>query len=153
MQVNRQGGTMPNFTGQLKGTNVAQTFVSCNDTPGHQLILRAGTAQQSCSDPLFNNTRHNSYSSADVKNGNGHEHGYFVNEHANGDREGGEFEGTITMKGDKLSFEGTWKYTHGTGQFAGISGNGKFKGHMTSPSESEVSFEGNYQLKSGSRAA
>lgn len=144
---------MPNFTGQLKGTNVAQTFVSCNDTPGHQLMLRAGTAQQTCSDPLFNNTRHNSCSSADVKNGNGHEHGYFVNEHANGDREGGEYEGTITMKNDKLSFEGTWKYTHGTGQFAGISGNGRFKGHMISASESEVSFEGNYELKSGSRAA
>ena len=31
---------MPNFTGQLKGTNVSQAFVACNDTPGHQLILR-----------------------------------------------------------------------------------------------------------------
>jgi len=144
---------MPNFTGQLKGTSTAQTIVSCNDTPGHQLMLRVGTAQQTCSDPLFNNTRHNSCSSADVTNGNGHEHGYFVNEHANGDREVGSWEGTITTKNDKVSFEGTWKYTHGTGQFSGISGNGKFHGHMTSPSDSEVSFEGNYQLKAGSRAA
>ena len=144
---------MPNFTGQLKGTNVAQTFVSCNDTPGHQLMLRAGTAQQSCSDPLFNNTRHSSCSSADMKNGKGHEHGYFVNEHANGDREGGEYEGTVTMKNETPFFEGTWKYTHGTGQFAGISGHGKFKGHMTSPSEVEVSFEGSYELKAGTRAA
>jgi hypothetical protein len=144
---------MPNFTGQLKGTSVAQTIVSCNDTPGHQLMLSAGTAQQTCSDPLFNNTRHSSYSSADVTDGNGHEHGYFVNEHANGDRESGSWEGTITTKNDRVSFEGTWKYTHGTGHFAGISGNGKFKGHMTSPTESEVSFEGNYQLKAGLRAA
>lgn len=144
---------MPNFTGSLKGTNIALTMISCNDTPGHQLILRAGSAQQTCSDPLFNNTRHNSYSSADVTNGNGREHGYFVNEHANGDREGGSWEGTITTKEGNVSFEGSWKYTHGTGQFAGISGNGKFKGKMSSPSDSEVTFEGSYQLKAGSRAA
>ena len=144
---------MPNFTGQLKGSSTVQTIVSCNDTPGHQLMLRAGIAQQTCSDPLFNNTRHSSYSTADITNGTGHEYGYFVNEHANGDRESGSWEGTITTKNDKVSFEGTWKYTHGTGRLAGISGNGKFKGHMISASESEVSFEGNYQLKAGLRAA
>lgn len=144
---------MPNFTGQLKGTSTAQTIVSCNDTPGHQLMLRAGTALRTCSDPLFNNTIQSSYSSADIINGNGSERGYFVNEHANGDREGGSWESKITTKNDKVSFEGTWKYTHGTGHFAGISGNGKFKGHMTSPSDSEVSFEGSYQLKAGLRAA
>ena len=144
---------MPNLTGQLKGALTTQTIVSCNDTPGHQLILRAGTAQQTCSDPHFNNTRHSSWSSSDITNGNGHEHGYFVNEHSNGEREGGSYEGKVSMKGDKVSFEGTWKYTHGTGQFTGISGNGTFKGHMTSANESEVTFEGNYQLKAGTKAA
>ena len=144
---------MPNFTGQLKGTSSVQTIASLNDTAGHQLMLRAGTAHQTCSDPHFNNTRHSSWSTADVTNGNGHERGYFMNEHANGDREGGTYEGKVSTKNDKVSFEGTWKYTHGTGQFAGISVNGTFKGHMTSPTETEVTFEGNYQLKSGTRAA
>lgn len=144
---------MPNFTGQLKGTSTVQTIVSCNDTPGHQLMLRAGNAQQTCSDPQFNNTRHSSWSTADITNGNGHERGYFTNEHANGDREGGTWEGKISTHNNQISFEGSWKYTHGTGHFAGISGNGTFKGHMTSQSESEVTFEGSYQLKAGTKAA
>jgi hypothetical protein len=144
---------MPNFNGQLKSLSTGQTIVPCNDTPGHHIMLRWGTAQQSCSDPLFNNTRHSSTGVADLIKGNGHEHGYFVNEHDNGDREGGSWEGNITSNGDQITFEGMWKYTHGTGQFAGISGSGRFHGRMISANESEVSFEGSYQLKSGTRAA
>jgi hypothetical protein len=144
---------MPNFSGQLKGNSLSQTIVCCNDTPGHMLMLRAGSAHQTCSDLMFNNTKHSSWSTADVTNGNGHEHGYFVNEHSNGDREGGSWEGKIVTRNDQVSFEGTWKYTHGTGQFSGISGNGSFKGHMISPTESEVTFEGSYQMKAGTRAA
>jgi hypothetical protein len=144
---------MPNFTGQLKGTSSVQTIASLNDTAGHQLMLRAGTAHQTCSDPHFNNTRHSSWSTADIVNGNGTERGYFTNEHANGDRESGSWEGKVSTKNNQISFEGSWKYTNGTGQFSGITGNGKFQGHMTSPTESEVSFEGSYQLKAGTKAA
>jgi hypothetical protein len=86
--------------------------------------------------------------------GKGHERGYFVNEHANGDHEGGEYEARVsTSSNGQMTMEGTWKYTHGTGQFSGISGSGKFKGHMTSPSEVEVSFEGSYQLRAGTKVA
>jgi hypothetical protein len=144
---------MPNFTGQLKTTSSSQTIVSCNDTPGHHIMLRWGTAQQSCSDPLFHNTRHSSTGVADLTNGNGQEHGYFTNEHANGDREGGTWEGNITTSGSQVTFQGTWKYTHGTGHFTGITGNGKFTGRMLSGTEWEVSFEGSYQIKAGTRAA
>jgi hypothetical protein len=144
---------MPKFSGELKGNSLSQTIVCCDDTPGHQLMMRTGSAHQKCSDPLFNDTKHSSCSMADITNGKGHEHGYFVNEHANGDRECGSWEGKIVTRNEQVSFEGTWKYTQGTGQFAGISGNGSFKGHMTSPSETEVTFEGSYQLKAGSRAA
>ncbi len=144
---------MPNFTGKLKGNSTVQTIVSLEDTPGHQLLLRAGNADHSCSDPLFDGTRQSSWSTADLINGNGHEHGYFVNQHANGDRETGTYEGKVSTVNNQISFEGTWKYTHGTGQFAGISGHGKFTGRMTSPNDSEVSFEGSYQLKAGTRAA
>jgi len=145
---------MPNFTGNLKGTNTTQTVVSCTDTPGHHLILRAGTAHQTCSDPQFNNTRHSSWSTSDMIHGKGHERGYFLNEHANGDREGGEYEAKVsTSSNGQMTMEGTWKYTHGTGQYSGISGNGKFKGHIVSPTEVEVSFEGSYQLKAGTKVA
>lgn len=144
---------MPNFTGQLKGTSSVQTIASLNDRDGHQLMLRASNAVQTCSDPQFNNTKHSSWSTADLTNGNGTEHGYFTNEHTNGDRSSGSWEGKVTTRDSQVSFEGTWKYTSGTGQFSGITGNGKFKGHMTSPTQTEVSFEGSYQLKAGSKAA
>jgi hypothetical protein len=52
-----------------------------------------------------------------------------------------------------LTMEGSWTFTHGTGQYSGITGNGKFHGRMTSPTDSETSYEGSYQLKAGTRAA
>jgi len=41
---------------------------------------------------------------------------------------------------------GTWKYSGGTGAFANISGGGTYKGRITSPTEVETGWEGNYQL-------
>jgi hypothetical protein len=42
--------------------------------------------------------------------------------------------------------EGTYKNIGGTGRLAGISGGGTYKGRITSPTEVETSWEGNYQL-------
>lgn len=52
-----------------------------------------------------------------------------------------------------VPFTRSWKYTHGHGKFAGITGNGKFKGRMTSPTEFQMSWEGSYQLEAKTRAA
>jgi hypothetical protein len=144
---------MPNFTGQIKGRTVTQSIVSLNDTPEHQLMLSSTTATQTCSDPQFNSHHHDAWGTADLTKGHGTQHGYFANEHAHGDRSCGSYEGKVSIVNGQLSMEGTWKYTHGTGQFSGITGNGKFKGRQTSMTETEVTFEGSYQLKSGTRAA
>ncbi len=144
---------MPNITGNLKGKTAAMTCVSLNDTPEHELMLRHGTASQSCSDAHFNGAKHTSWNTADLIRGNGHEHGYFMNEHSNGDRSCGTFESKITTVNGQIMAEGTWKFTHGTGQFNGITGNGNFKGRIISPTESEASFEGHYEVKAGTRAA
>ncbi len=144
---------MPNFTGNLKGRTVVMTAVSLNDTPEHQLMLRQSSAKQSCSDALFNGEKHSSWGTADLLRGQGQERGYFVNEHSNGDCNCGSYECKVSTVNGQITMEGTWKYTHGTGQFSGITGNGTFKGRMTSPTESETSYEGNYQMKAGIRAA
>jgi hypothetical protein len=42
--------------------------------------------------------------------------------------------------------EGSWRYSGGSGQFSGITGGGAYKGRITSPTEVQVGWEGNYQL-------
>ncbi len=145
---------MPNFTGNLKGTTTSQTLVCLNDTPEHTMILRSSTAQHTSSDEHFNHTRHITWGTADLIRGQGHERGYFMSEHSNGDCDCGTFECKVSTNANGLiTVEGTWKFTHGTGQFTGITGNGSFKGRMISPTESESTYEGSYQLKAGTRAA
>ena len=39
---------------------------------------------------------------------------------------GDKFFGAYARKGDPAKAEGTWHYVHGTGKFAGISGEGKW---------------------------
>ncbi len=144
---------MPNFTGNLKGKTVAMTCVALNDTPEHQLMLQHSVATQRCSDTLFDSVKCTSWSTADLIRGDGQERGHFMNEHANGDRDGGTYECKVSTVNGQITMEGTWKYTHGTGQFNGLTGNGTFKGRIISPTETEISFEGSYQLKAGTRAA
>ena len=144
---------MPNFTGQLKGSSTSQTIVSINDKPDHVLMLSVNHSHQTCSDPHFNNIRQSSWGTADLTRGAGKQHGYFVAEHSNGDQSCGTYECSVNTVNGQLTMEGRWQYTHGTGQFEGIQGNGTFKGRQLSPSTSEITFDGNYQLKSGTRAA
>jgi hypothetical protein len=144
---------MPNLTGQLKSSDTMQTLASLNDTPGHQLLLSVSHSRQTSSDSLFNNIHHSAWGTTDLHNGSGHQHGYFANEHADGDRSFGTYECNVSTVNGQLTMEGHWKFTNGTGQFAGISGNGTFKAQLTSPTTSEASFEGSYQVKSGIRAA
>ncbi len=144
---------MPNFTGNFKGKNIVMTAVSMNDTPGHDLVLRQSLATHMSSDALFNGTKSTVCGTADLIRGNGQERGYFMNEHSNGDLDCGTYECKVSMVNGQMTMEGTWKYTHGTGQFNGITGNGTFKGRMTSPTDAETSYEGSYQLKAGIRAA
>ena len=78
--------------------------------------------------------------------GIGPQRGYFVNEHADGDRDFGTFEGKIVTAGGEVTIEGIWKYTGGTGNFQGLTGGGTYKGRMTSATEVENTWEGTYEL-------
>jgi uncharacterized cupin superfamily protein len=144
---------MPNITGNLKGKSAVHTQVSLSDTPEHALLLTVGNATQTSNDEHFNNVKHTSWGTADLTRGHGQQHGYFMNEASNGDRSCGTFECKVSTVNGLLTMEGSWTFTHGTGQYSGITGNGKFHGRMTSPTDSETSYEGSYQLKAGTRAA
>jgi hypothetical protein len=85
--------------------------------------------------------------------GNGPQNRYFVNEHADGDRDLGTFEGMIVTASGEVTIEGVWKYTGGTGNFEGLTGGGTYKGRMTSPTAVENTWEGTYELAAKARAA
>jgi len=85
--------------------------------------------------------------------GNGPQRGYFVNEHADGDRDFGTFEGRIATSGGQVTIEGAWIFTGGTGTLEGLTGGGSYRGKMTSPREVENTWEGTYELAEKVRAA
>jgi hypothetical protein len=83
---------------------------------------------QKSPDPSWNNARLRYYGLTDLVAGNGSQHGYFANEHADGDRDCGTFEGKVTTTGGQATIEGTFTFTSGAGKLKGIRGNGTFKG-------------------------
>lgn len=66
----------------------------------------------------------------DVVKGSGTAAGYAVQTFKDGSTLGYKSSGTTTTEdgGKKFVFEGTWEFTVGTGRFAGIKGNGTYKG-------------------------
>lgn len=144
---------MPNISGHFTGKCSVQTNMSLDDTPGHELSLAQFTGPQTVSDENWKDSKVSYWSVADLNQGSGQQWVYFVNEHPNGDRDCGACEAKVTNNNGQVSIEGTWKYTHGTGQFQGIQGSGTFKGRLTSPTEVDISWEGNYQLGKQARVA
>jgi hypothetical protein len=144
---------MPNVSGSFYGKATSITIASLDDTPNHEMRLVTVSGIQKTSDPKWNNCPITYCDVSDFTGGSGPQHGYFSNMHANGDRDFGTFEGRVKTAGGQTTLEGTWKYTNGTGEFAGITGGGTYKGRMTSPSELENNWEGKYELAAKARAA
>ena len=59
------------------------------------------------------------WGTADLIAGNGPQRGYFVNEHSDGDRDFGTFEGRIATSDGQVTIEGAWIFTGGTGKLEG----------------------------------
>jgi hypothetical protein len=144
---------MPDLSGAFSGKATSQSTISLHDVSNHDLNLMEVRGVQKSTDDNWNHAMITYWGTADLIDGNGQQVGYFVNEHADGDRDFGTFEGRIVTSGGQVSIEGTWKYTGGTGNFQGITGGGTYQGRMTSPGEFENSWEGTYQIAEKTRAA
>src|SRR5712692_5602322 len=131
---------MPNFSGSFSGRATSQTTIALEDIPNHDLNLLEVRGVQKTSDDNWKDAKITYWGTADLVGGSGPQRGYFVDVHANGDRDIG-------------TIEGTWKYSDGTGQFKGLTGGGTYKGRMTSPTEVENTWEGTYQLAEKTRVA
>jgi hypothetical protein len=144
---------MPNITGSFSGRSASQSTVSLHDTSNHDLSLMEVRGVQKSQDQKWNNARITYWGTADLIAGSGPQRGYFVNEHADGDRDFGTFEGRIQTSGQQATMEGNWTFTGGTGKYQGLTGGGTYKGRLTSPVEVENNWDGNYQLAAKTQAA
>jgi hypothetical protein len=137
---------MPKFSGSFIGKVSSQAMTAVKDVPNHELSLVQISGAQTVSDPRWNGAHVSYCAMADLVSGSGTQTGYFINQHPDGDTDYGTFEARITTAGGAVSQEGTWKFAGGTGAFSRITGNGTFKGVMTSPTEVDTKWEGAYQL-------
>jgi hypothetical protein len=93
---------------------------------------------------------------ADLTQGNGSHQGY-ITFSKDGDTAVDRWNGrvTTTLSPDKqpiTTFEGTWTKLGGTGRYDGVSGKGRYRGRMLSPTEYAIEWDGELSLKDRSAA-
>lgn len=137
---------MSNISGSFSAYVKAETTFFPADQENHQLQLAEIHATQKSPDPNWNNSRLTYHGLADLVAGNGTQRGYFSNEHPDGDRDCGTFEGKVTMAANEAKLEGTFTFTSGTGKYKGIRGGGNYSGRMVSPTEVQMSWTGSYEV-------
>src|SRR5689334_258685 len=106
------------------------------------------TGKQNSADPHWNSAILTYSGMADIYGTSGKQHGYFVNQHPNGDTSGGTFEATVTLTEGLPHLEGTWRLSFGTGTLKGVTGDGRFAASMNARGESEMAWSGAYELLS-----
>jgi len=138
---------MPSISGSFRASVRAETTLFPEDQPNHQLQLSEVHGTQKSPDPSWNNAQLTYCGIADLVSGAGTQRGYFANEHADGDRDCGTFEGRVmTTPAGQVELEGTFTFTSGTGKLRGIRGNGTYKGRQVSPTEIEMNWSGAYEV-------
>jgi hypothetical protein len=137
---------MPNIAGAFTAHVTAQSAFTAADQPNHQLQLVEIHATQNSADPDWNNSRVTYCGISDLLSGNGTQHGYYGNQHPNGDRDYGSFEAKVTTSGGQTTLEGRFTITGGTGKYQGIRGSGTYKGRQVSLTDIEITWTGAYEL-------
>jgi hypothetical protein len=138
--------TMPSITGSFTGKITKQNGMPLADHPNHELSLAEVTGTQESPDPLWNGSRVTYWAVTDVQDGKGTQTGYYNNVHGDKGRDWGTFEGKVTVNGEKMTVEGTFKIAGGDGEFRGVTGSGKFTTMMKSETEIDCAWEGKYTL-------
>ena len=129
----------------------AETKMFPGDHPAHEITLTNALYLDSSDDPNFDNSRVQHVNVSDYTAGSGEHWGHRKVTHPNGDLAFGGYEGATTTVIDSegtphTTFEGTWKFTGGTGMFSGASGSGTYSGRITAEGLT-YEWEGDYELK------
>jgi hypothetical protein len=141
--------TSGSFTGRTRVLNA----ISLADVPEHELQTVEVVGSHSSPDEKWNNARVTYWGVSDLIAGAGSQQGYYLNEHPDGGREHGTFEGKVTTTEVGTRIEGTWHVTDGTGIYAGMRGEGTFTVRLSSPTEAECTWQGRYELAGAAKAA
>ncbi len=137
---------MPDISGAFSAHLTAHAAFAADDQPNHQLQLAEIQATQKSPDPEWNGSRVTYCSVSDLISGSGTQHGYYSNQHPNGDRDYGSFESRVTTAGGQTTMEGTFTIQGGTGQYQGIRGSGVYKGRQVSATVIEITWTGAYEM-------
>jgi len=108
---------------------------------------------QSSTDQKWNAARVTYWGVSDTVAGSGTQRGYYLNEHADGSRDWGTFDGKVTTSDNKTTVEGMWQFSDGTGLFAGIKGQGTYTTRLISPTDVQCTWEGRYEPAASTKAA
>jgi len=106
---------MNEFSGSFSGHARVLTVLSLTDVPGHELQTVEIGGPQSSTDEKWKTARVTYWGVTDVVAGNGSQRGHFVNEHPDGSRNWGTFDGKVTTRDNKTTVEGMWQFSNGTG--------------------------------------
>jgi hypothetical protein len=137
---------MNHMTGSFVAKITQQSTLTPTDQPNHAMNIAEVHGIQKSSDPLWNNAKIAYWGVTDLLDGKGTQYGYYYEDHAGAGRDWGTFDAKVTTVGGGMIVEGTYKYAGGDGNYRGITGGGNFKCVMTSETELECSWEGNYKL-------
>ena len=137
---------MTDFAGSCASTVQSQTTVGVPGQEDRQLSVAVVVGKHKTSDSKFDAAKITYVGSAETVGGNGTQRGYFQNVHPNGDTSHGTFDAKVTTSGTAVTLEGTWKFAGGSGGLSGLKGGGIFKTEMTSPSASQMTWSGSYEL-------
>jgi hypothetical protein len=121
------------------GPVMSQTTLLPGDAPKHEVMLINRTQTWTSTDPAWNNVDVTQFVFSDYVAGTGYHRGHNVNVHPGGDRTFVSYEGrtTRTTNSDgswESKFEGTMRFTGGTGTFQGVKGEGTYVGKASAPS-------------------
>lgn len=137
---------MPSITGSFTGKITKQHEMPLGDKLNHELGLAEVSGKQESPDALWNDSKVTYWAVTDVQDGKGTQTGYYNNVHGDTGRDWGTFEGKVTVEGNKVTVEGTYKNVGGDGDYRGVTGSGKFKTVFASETEVHCAWEGKYTL-------
>ncbi|MBI2486348.1 MAG: hypothetical protein HYW01_05210 [Deltaproteobacteria bacterium] len=137
---------MTKFSGGFTGKVNWQTNVSLPHMANHELNLAEVSGIQDCSDGKWKGAVITYWNMSDIIGDKSTYHAYYTNIDKDGDRDWGRIEGKTFNSGGQVKVEGTWILDGGNGKFKGIKGKGTVKGHMISPTEVRIDWEGEYEI-------
>lgn len=141
------------IAGKIEATYTKQEPIEVGDTEGHTMVLATseGININTGEHEFMDGAQAVNMSFNDLVQGNGPHQGYikFIKD---GDGTYAKWQGmvTTTMSPEgtpMISFEGTFSYTYGMGQYEHIQGSGTYKGHYTSETSYMVEWEAEYSIK------